>query len=74
MSVIYSLGWNVRNYCYFRNKPQHGDAQPLTRRQARRILGPDADKADLLQAQKLFTCEHGVTLNWSQARKRLRLE
>jgi len=46
---------------------------PLTREEAAKALGVDASKADVEQAQKLFTCEHGVTLNWKQARQSLGL-
>ncbi len=48
--------------------------QPLSFDDARRLLGPGASARDLAQACKLFTCQHGVTLNWAQARAQLKLD
>lgn len=43
-------------------------AYPLTESQAPKEAGPLATDRDVKQAQKLFTCEHGRTMNWKRAR------
>lgn len=45
--------------------------RPLSKFEAWKALGKDANPNDIYQAQKLFTCEHGVTLDWKQARAAL---
>jgi hypothetical protein len=56
-----------------RLKPQPNNPRPLDEVEAREILGPEPSAQDLVQAQKLFTCAHGITLNWRRARLRLGL-
>ena len=54
-------------------RPQPNNPRPLNKAEARKALGPEPTAQDLRQAQKLFTCGHGITLNWRWARLRLRL-
>jgi hypothetical protein len=46
-------------------------ARPLSELEARKEVGPSGSKQDIEQAQKLFTCCHGRTVNWKQVRRAL---
>ena len=55
--------------CIFSGEQQ--PARPLSELEARKEVGPSGSKQDIEQAQKLFTCCHGRTVNWKQARRGL---
>jgi hypothetical protein len=46
-------------------------ARPLSELEARKEVGPSGSEYDVEQARKLFTCCHGRTVNWKQARRAL---
>jgi hypothetical protein len=64
VACIYDRGPEI-----LRRKPQ-----ALTKSKVKNLLGEGASAQDLEQAQKLFTCAHGVTLNWIEARTGLGLD
>ena len=55
--------------CIFSGEQQ--PARPLSELEARKEIWPSRSKQDIEQAQKLFTCCHGRTVNWKQARRAL---
>jgi hypothetical protein len=61
--------------CQLRRSKLPGDidAKPLTEPEALAYLGIYHTQRDVDHAQKLFTCVHGVTLNFREARARLGL-
>lgn len=57
--------------CIFHPQPLH--VRPLNQAEAEKQMGEGDSSQDLAQVQKLFTCQHGITVNWKQARSALGL-
>lgn len=58
-------------HCLFH--PQPLNVSPLNEEDAKKQSSERDNIRDFEQAQKLFTCQHGITLNWQQARSALGL-